>query len=44
MQKFRDRLGYDIYVNEAELDRTADEFVVLVRAYHDDVKIRINYS
>ena len=44
MQKLRDRLGYDIYVNEAELDRTADEFVILVRACHDDVKTRLNYS
>lgn len=42
MQKLRDRLGYDIYVNEAELDRTADEFVALVRACHEDVKTRIN--
>lgn len=42
MQKLRDRLGYDIYVNEAELDRTADEFVALVRACHEDVKTRLN--
>jgi hypothetical protein len=42
MQKLRDRLGYDIYVNGAELDRTADEFVALVRACHEDVKTRLN--
>lgn len=40
MQKLRDRLGYDIYINEAELDRSADEFVALIRACHEDVKCR----
>jgi hypothetical protein len=38
MNKLRDRLGYDVYINEAELDRSVDEFVALVRALHENVK------
>lgn len=38
MNKLRDRLGYDVYINEAELDRPVDEFVTLVRALHENVK------
>ena len=34
MQKLRDRLGYDLYINSAELDRPVDEFVALLRACH----------
>ena len=35
----RDRLGYDVYINEAELDRTAGEFVALVKALQEDVNL-----
>ena len=39
MNKLRDRLGYDVYINEAELDRTAGEFVALVKALQEDVNL-----
>lgn len=34
MQKLRDRLGYDLYINRAELDRPVDEFAQLLRSCH----------
>lgn len=34
MQKLRDRLGYDLYINSAELDRPVDEFAELLRSCH----------
>lgn len=34
MQKLRTRLGYDLYINSAELDRPADEFADLLRSCH----------
>lgn len=40
MHKLRDRLGYDVYINEAELDRSANDFVILLRNCHADVSQR----
>lgn len=37
MDKLRDRLGYDVFINESELDRPVDEFVNLLRACQEDV-------
>jgi len=37
MQKLRDRLGYDLYINSAELDRPVDEFASLLRSCHRSV-------
>ncbi len=37
MAKLRTRLGFDLFINSAELDRTPDEFVELLRACHQDV-------
>lgn len=34
MHKLRDRLGYDLYINSAELDRPVDEFADLLRSCH----------
>ena len=37
MDKLRSRLGFDVYINEAELDRPVDEFVQLLRACQADI-------
>lgn len=37
MAKLRSRLGYDIFINSAELDRSAEEFAELLRSCHRDV-------
>lgn len=37
MMKLRQRLGYDLYINSAELDRPADEFANLLRSCHRSV-------
>ncbi|MCC2607668.1 DUF2982 domain-containing protein [Planctobacterium marinum] len=34
MAKLRERLGYDLFINSAELDRSVEEFADLLRACH----------
>lgn len=34
MQKLRQGLGFDLYINSAELDRSADDFASLLRSCH----------
>lgn len=34
MAKLRERLGYDLFINSAELDRSAEEFADLLRSCH----------
>ena len=38
MLKLRERLGYDLYIAAAELDRPVNEFVALLRSCQDRVK------
>ncbi|MDM7861241.1 DUF2982 domain-containing protein [Alteromonas sp. ASW11-36] len=38
MQKLRERLGYDLYIAAAELDRPVDEFITLLRSCQEQVK------
>ncbi|MBT0586116.1 DUF2982 domain-containing protein [Alteromonas oceanisediminis] len=37
-QRLRERLGYDLYIAAAELDRPVSEFVTLLRSCHDKVQ------
>jgi hypothetical protein len=37
MNKLRSRLGFDVFINEAELDRPVHEFVQLLRACQADI-------
>lgn len=37
MELLRKRLGFDIYINESELDRSPKDFVALLRACQNDV-------
>lgn len=39
MQKLRQRLGYDLFINAAELDRTAEEFVTLLRSCQETLRV-----
>ncbi|WP_100658002.1 DUF2982 domain-containing protein [Alteromonas flava] len=40
MRKLRDRLGYDLYIAAAELDRPVAEFVVLLRSCQEQISQR----
>nr|WP_136251406.1 DUF2982 domain-containing protein [Ningiella ruwaisensis] len=38
MRKLQTGLGYDVFISTNELDRSAEEFVMLIRECHDNVK------